>query len=96
MITARDIWEAGRKALGLDVPAAPAPATLEQVSKITVSNDPDPVFDPVAYGFEDRDYRIHFRNGCSGEYSGAALKIQFPFDPREVVDVRPVEEVGLA
>ena len=88
MVTARDIWEAGRKALGLDAPAAtpaapaPAPAATSDV------------FDPASYGFEPRAYRIHFRNGCSGEYDGAVLALQFPFDPAEVVDVRPVEEVG--
>ena len=44
-------------------------------------------FDPVSFSFEDRVYRIHFKNGCSGEYAGVPLGQNFPFDPREVVGV---------
>jgi hypothetical protein len=38
-----------------------------------------------------REYRIHFENGNSGEYSGAALANGFPFDP---FDVASIEEIG--
>jgi hypothetical protein len=36
------------------------------------------------------EYRIHFRNGNSGEYSGAALANTFPFDRGEVVSVEAI------
>ncbi|HET7107794.1 MAG TPA: hypothetical protein VFI38_13370 [Candidatus Acidoferrum sp.] len=49
------------------------------------------VFDPAAFTFGPGAYRIHFKNGLSGEYDGAALALNFPFDPREV---HRVEEVG--
>jgi hypothetical protein len=91
MVTARDIWEAGRKALGLDVPAATAAPPLAAEETASEASD---VFDPSAYEFEDRVYRVHFKNGCSGEYSGAVLGTRFPFDPAQIADVRPVEEVG--
>ena len=38
-----------------------------------------------------REYRIHFENGNSGEYSGAVLAQKFPFDP---FDVASIEEIG--
>jgi len=47
------------------------------------------VFDPASYSFEDRVYRIHFKNGLSGEYAGVVLGQSFPFDPREVERVEP-------
>jgi hypothetical protein len=48
------------------------------------------VFVPSEFSFEARPYRVHFKNGCSGEYDGAALATFFPFDPREVESVQPV------
>jgi hypothetical protein len=51
-------------------------------------------FDPSDFPFADRVYRIHFKNGLSGEYHGAVLKMQFPFDPREVERIEHAEEVG--
>lgn len=48
------------------------------------------VFDPAAFTFRACAYRIHFKNGCSGEYRGEVLAANFPFDPREV---HRVEEV---
>ena len=93
MWSAREIWEAGRAALeARDNPAAaPAPAPV-------VEADPAPAiaedFDPAAFDFEARPYRITFRGGTSGEYDGSVLARQFPFDPRNVQRVEPVEEVG--
>jgi len=37
------------------------------------------------------DYRVHFKNGCSGEYAGAVLAVRFPFDPAQV---ESVERIG--
>ena len=37
------------------------------------------------------DYRVHFKNGCSGEYAGAVLARQFPFDREQV---ESVERIG--
>jgi hypothetical protein len=88
MWTARDIWEAGREALAARDNPAPAPAPVEAAP--AVEQD----FDPAAFDFEARPYRITFRGGTSGEYDGAVLARQFPFDPREVKRVEPVEEVG--
>ena len=52
------------------------------------------VFDPAAFGFEPRTYRVHFKNGLSGEYDGAALATVFPFDPAQIQAVEPIEDVG--
>ena len=89
MWTAKEIWEAGRAALAAKEkepepappPAAPMPADSE-------------IFDATAFDFEARPYRITFHGGTSGEYDGAVLARQFPFDPRDVQRVEPVEEVG--
>jgi hypothetical protein len=51
-------------------------------------------FDPASFPFKDRVYRIHFKNGNSGEYAGAVLAHTFPFDPREVERIEHVEDVG--
>jgi hypothetical protein len=37
------------------------------------------------------DYRVHFKNGCSGEYAGEVLARQFPFDLEQV---ERVERIG--
>jgi len=58
---------------------------------------PDPVdasFDPAEFAFEPRTYRVHFKNGNSGEYEGAALANAFPFDPAQIERIEPIEEVG--
>ncbi len=52
------------------------------------------VFNPAAFDFLARAYRIHFKNGHSGEYDGAVLGTSFPFDVREVERIELVEEVG--
>jgi len=49
------------------------------------------VFDPAAFPFRACVYRIHFKNGLSGEYHGEALATSFPFDPREVHRVEEAE-----
>ncbi len=89
MFTTTEIWEAGRRALGLPPPAAPAPQTAPAPAA-PVSE----VFDPSDFDFEPRAYRIHFKNGHSGEYDGASLATFFPFDIAEVERIEPVEEVG--
>jgi len=92
MWTAREIWEAGRAALAArettPPPAAPPPA-----APVEVEEDSE-IFNPTAFDFEARPYRITFRGGTAGEYDGAVLARQFPFDPRDVQRVEPVEEVG--
>jgi len=87
MWSAREIWEAGRAALAArdEAPAAPAPVAEVETEEF---------FDPTAFGFEARPYRITFRGGSSGEYDGAVLARHFPFDAKEVKRVEPVEEVG--
>jgi hypothetical protein len=52
------------------------------------------IFDPAAFVFHPRVYRVHFKNGLSGEYHGEVLGHNFPFDPREVERVEPVEDPG--
>jgi hypothetical protein len=49
------------------------------------------VFDPAAFPFRACVYRIHFKNGLSGEYQGETLAANFPFDPREVHRVEEAE-----
>lgn len=68
--------------------AAPPPSV-----PVAMPDSPEE-FDPASFPFADRAYRIHFKNGCSGEYSGASLAIAFPFDPREVERIEHVEDVG--
>jgi hypothetical protein len=90
MWSAKEIWEAGRAALAAryTAPAAPvAPAPVVEV-------EAEEFFDPTAFSFEARPYRITFRGGSSGEYDGSVLARQFPFDAKEVRRVEPVEEVG--
>lgn len=97
MYSLQEILAAGKKALG--IPDAPAPANatpaLAPVVVEAKFTEHGGVFDPSEFAFEPRTYRIHFRNGCSGEYDGAVLASHFPFDAAEVIDVRPVEDVGL-
>jgi len=89
MFTTKEIWEAGRAALGLATPAAPAPV----VPPDPIATSPD-VFDPSSFDFKPCPYRIHFKNGNSGEYDGAALATTFPFDVAQIERVEPVEDVG--
>ena len=49
------------------------------------SSGPDGEFIPGVH------YRIHFKNGNSGEYSGAALAVAFPFDRAEVVSIEEMD-----
>jgi hypothetical protein len=89
MWTTKEIWEAGKAALaakGAPAPAPPSPV----VESVLLPAD----FDPAAFGFEARIYRVRFKNGNSGEYEGSVLAARFPFDPREIERVEPVEEVG--
>jgi len=96
MFTTKEIWAAGRAALGLsDTPAASTTASvvaspLAAARAVSASD----VFDPAAFGFEPRTYRIHFKNGLSGEYDGAQLATVFPFDPAQIDTVEPIEDVG--
>ena len=97
--TAKEIWEAGRAALGLtptaaSVPAAPAIAPVPVAPVEVAADNATSVFDPATFAFEPREYRIHFKNGCSGEYDGAPLATSFPFDVAQIERVEPVEEVG--
>src|SRR5258708_16837898 len=71
MFTTKEIWEAGRAALGL-APAAATPPAAVVIAPVATNEQPG-VFDPIAFAFSPRVYRIHFKNGNSGEYEGAAL-----------------------
>lgn len=90
----KDVWAADKAALqAKDDAAAKAvaqPAPVPQVVKAPVSD----AFDPKAFGFEDRVYRVTFKNGNSGQYRGLHLARRFPFDPRLIVRVEPLGEVG--
>lgn len=98
MASPREIWEAGRRALGLDVTLEVPPAPPDPPAPV-VAPDPvgygvhvgDGVFDPTAFPFDRVTYRVHFRNGCSGEYRGEVLRANFPFDVREVLRVESVD-----
>jgi hypothetical protein len=48
-------------------------------------------FDRSSFKPEDgKHYRIHFRNGHSGEYNGQALAVDHPFNWDEVVSVEEI------
>lgn len=44
-----------------------------------------------AFEFADVPYRIHFKNGASGEYAGAVLARHFPFDREQIESIETVE-----
>ena len=92
MASPREIWEAGRRALGLDVTLEVPPAPPTPPAPVIA---PDPVqgevFNPPAFTFDRAVYRVHFKNGLSGEYRGEVLAQNFPFDPREVHRVEESE-----
>jgi len=92
MFTTKEIWEAGRAALGL-APAAATPPAAVVIAPVATNEQPG-VSDPIAFAFSPRVYRIHFKNGNSGEYDGAALATAFPFDASQIERIEPVEEVG--
>jgi hypothetical protein len=46
--------------------------------------------------FEEKPYRIAFKNGIEIECDGAMLKTNFPFPPEQVADIRLVSDVGRA
>jgi hypothetical protein len=95
MWSTKEIWEAGRAALAAKEAPTPAPAYFAAPAPAPAPvAQTEAVFDAPAFGFEARTYRITFKNGNSGEYDGAVLAGYFPFDPREVARVEPVEEVG--
>jgi hypothetical protein len=84
----KEILDAGRAALGLpvasppdDTPPAPAAPRILRVKNLPAD------FNPSAFGFEARVYRVRFKNGNTGEYDGAVLAGRFPFDPREIESV---------
>jgi hypothetical protein len=89
MVTAKEIWEAGRKALGLSVnPAAASLAPAVPAVEETISDEGVLALELV--GLEDRPYRVHFRGGTSGEYNGVQLGLCAPFDLSEVTSIDPV------
>jgi hypothetical protein len=96
MWSAKEIWEAGRAALeAKQAPAPPPPSPVVEVDSLSLPADSLPAdFDPAAFGFDARVYRVRFKNGNSGEYEGSVLAARFPFDPREIERIEPVEEVG--
>jgi hypothetical protein len=85
--TLSDATAAAEKAeaeLAAAIAAASVKAGSPPSSRLdSVSYDGD--FNPAAEHFDpDRAYRIHFKNGFSGEYSGAVLSHTFAFDPKEI------------
>jgi len=95
MFTTKEIWEAGRAALGLSsTPASATPSVVAPPPAAAQAATQPDVFDPAAFGFEPRTYRVHFKNGLSGEYDGAALATAFPFDASQIQAVEPIEDVG--
>lgn len=86
----KDVWAAGRAALQAKEDAAAKVAPAPQVVKAPVSD----AFDPRTFTFEDRVYRVTFKNGNSGQYRGLHLGRRFPFNPRLIARVEPLEEVG--
>lgn len=95
MPTAKEIWDAGKKALGLPVTVTASVASAPAPAAPAPAQDAPAVFDATQFAFEDRDYRVTFKNGCSAECGGMALKHNFCFDPAQIERIEPVEEVGL-
>jgi len=93
MFTTKEIWEAGRAALGLAPTATTSSAAAAPAVAPAADNAPS-VFDPSKFQFQACVYRIHFKNGNSGEYDGAALSTAFPFDVSEIESIEPSEDVG--
>jgi hypothetical protein len=89
-----EVWAAGKAALQAKTDAAAKtkaqPAPVSKAVTVAVND----VFNPKEFPFEDRVYRVTFKNGHSGQYTGLVLKRHFPFDPKQIKRVEPVEEVG--
>lgn len=91
--TVREIWEAGRKALGMLEPT-PAEEAAEEAAEKTAEEVPQSLAQSLADTLEDREYRITFKNGCGTDCSGLALKHNFCFDPAQIESIVPVGEEG--
>ena len=91
-IAARD---AANKQAEATIAAKAAEAAKAQGAPVLHVPAVSDVFDPEEFPFADRVYRIHFKNGNSGEYHGNALAHSFPFDPAEVVRIEHAESVGV-
>lgn len=46
--------------------------------------------------FENKPYRVTFKNGLSGEYDGQVLATSFPFDPEQVEGIALVHAAPVA
>jgi|SRR5712664_3699029 len=82
-------------------PAAAAPAAPATAAPAVAAKSPrdfhaeiDGEFEPENFMFESKPYRVTFKNGNSGEYSGESLCYLFPFAPELIASIQPVEDVG--
>ncbi|HEV2194191.1 MAG TPA: hypothetical protein VGR55_01315 [Candidatus Acidoferrum sp.] len=95
MATARQIWEAGRKALGLDAPPTPIEQAEESAAEQAEKSPTKTMAEAVAEAFaagtfdENREYRVTFKNGCGMDASGHALKYNFSLDPATIEKIEP-------
>lgn len=72
--------------------AAPVDARLSTAYSAEIHGE----FDRAKYVFGSKPYRIVFKNGNSGEYSGDLLNsaVAFPFAADQIASIQAVEEVG--
>ena len=84
MSTPKQSWQGGRKGLALH--GAVRPGSRAGMPEI------DEVFNPDVFTFAPCVYRVHFKNGNSGEFDGAALATHFPFDPAQIQRIEAVEQ----
>ena len=92
MPNVREIYLAGRKALGLDAP--PTENAEEEAAEQVEGHLSSETLKYRSVEFldsldETREYRVTFKNGCGMDASGLALKHNFSLDPATIESIEP-------
>jgi hypothetical protein len=82
----KQLWKAGKYGEMDELIAAEAEKEPEAVAAPVAASLP-----ALSYLFDaGHNYRMHFKNGCSGEYVGEVLANRFPFDLEQVESVERI------
>lgn len=91
--TVREIYEAGKKVLGITAETAQESAaeaaaeTVELKSGETASTPT--LAEQIAASLDARQYRVTFKNGCGMNVDGLALKHNFCLDAAQIESIEP-------
>jgi hypothetical protein len=90
----KQLWKAGKYGEMDELIAAEAEKeaqALADSAAASVVAPPEHENQSPALSFHaGQNYRVHFKNGCSGEYVGEVLANRFPFDPEQVASVERI------